>query len=116
MKESITLNGPAALHSAALHSLLGVLGEKWSLPVLVALSSGPVNFGSVRRGIDGLSARMLAQTLRRLQGERLVVRYVHSLKPPRVTYSLTSRGSDLARRLGELAQFATLTFDPGAVE
>ncbi len=76
--------------------LIGLLGEKWSVSILVTLrGSGALGFNELRRGIPGVSQRMLAQALRRMTAARIVAREVLSTAPPRVCYQLTNEGDEL---------------------
>lgn len=72
---------------------------KWGVLVLVTLSDGTQRWGELRRGISGISEKMLASTLKTLEADGLVRRTAHPEVPPRVEYSLTDRGRDLMERL-----------------
>jgi len=77
-------------------SVLGLLAEKWSLLVLHALDEGVQRPGALRRRIGGISEKMLAQTLKRLEEAGLVDRVDFGEVPPRVEYSLTALGRSLS--------------------
>ncbi|ARF83318.1 winged helix-turn-helix transcriptional regulator [Kitasatospora aureofaciens] len=81
-------------------TVIEVLANKWSLYVLAALrrSPGPLRFSQLRRLLDGVTQKMLTQTLRALERDGLVARTVYPTVPPRVEYSLT----DLGHAAGEL--------------
>lgn len=72
---------------------------KWGVLVLVALSDGTHRWGELRRGISGISEKMLASTLKTLEADGLVRRTAYPEVPPRVEYALTDRGRDLMERL-----------------
>lgn len=72
---------------------------KWGILALVALHEGAFRFSALRRRVDGVSERMLSQTLHALERDGLVIRDVRSTIPPHVEYSLTTLGSDMAKRL-----------------
>lgn len=76
---------------------------KWASLVLLALADGPHRFGELRRRVEGVSEKMLSQSLKTLEGGGMVVRTVHPESAPRVDYTLTEMGADVAQRLGELA-------------
>lgn len=76
---------------------------KWASLVMLALEEGPHRFGELRRRVEGVSEKMLAQALHGLEREGLVARTDHGTVPPRVDYALTPLGSDIARRLRGLA-------------
>jgi len=87
------------LHRCPARDLLGLLADKWVLLVLGVLrtSDGPVRFNALRRRLEGITQKMLTQTLRTLEREGLVLRTVYPTVPPRVEYALTELGADLGR-------------------
>lgn len=96
-------NHPAAnVFSSACPSrrVLAVLAEKWTLLVLAQLARGPLRTAEIRRGVDGVSEKMLIQTLRKLETFGLVSRKSYPELPPRVEYRLTPLGRSLARLAG----------------
>ena len=73
---------------------------KWAPLLLVALSDGePLRWSELRRRAEGISEKMLAQTLRALEQDGLVRREARPVVPPHVEYALTPLGADLASRL-----------------
>ncbi len=70
--------------------------SKWGVLILVALSEGPQRWGELRRRAEGISEKMLAQTLKTLERDGFVDRHPQPVIPPRVDYSLTERGHELA--------------------
>lgn len=77
-------------------SFLDILAEKWVLLTVHSLKSGPARPGELRRRIEGISEKMLIQTLRRLQDFGIVERRSYSEVPPRVEYWLTPLGVSLS--------------------
>jgi DNA-binding HxlR family transcriptional regulator len=74
--------------------------SKWGTLVLLALAEGePLRWSELRRRAEGVSEKMLAQTLRMLEADGLVHRDARPVVPPHVEYSLTAEGVDLAARL-----------------
>jgi len=73
--------------------------SKWGVLVLAALAEEPRRWGELRRIAEGISEKMLAQTLKTLERDDLVHREAHPVIPPRVDYSLTPRGEELAALL-----------------
>jgi len=69
---------------------------RWGALTLGALRRGPLRFGAVRRAVDGISDRMLSQTLSQLERDGLVHREDHRTNPPHVEYSLTPAGDRVA--------------------
>jgi DNA-binding HxlR family transcriptional regulator len=72
---------------------------KWSVLALAALHEGPYRFNALRRRVDGVSEKMLAQTLQALERDGLVHREAQATIPPRVEYSLTPLGTKVAAQL-----------------
>ncbi|MBI1170556.1 transcriptional regulator [bacterium] len=77
--------------------------SRWGTLVLIALSDGTLRFSQVRRRVDGISERMLAQTLQVLESDHLVQRQSHDVVPPHVDYTLTPLGHELTARVRSLA-------------
>jgi DNA-binding HxlR family transcriptional regulator len=84
--------------SCPISDLLARIGDKWSLLVLVALSEAGqsrLRFSELMRAVSGISQRMLTTTLRHLERDGILTRRVFAEVPPRVEYTLTSRGQGL---------------------
>ncbi len=81
-------------------------GDRWSLLVLYALEGGTLRFQELRRGVDGISQKMLTQTLRALERDGLVDRRVYACVPPRVEYTLTPLGASLSRTIAAIRVWA----------
>lgn len=79
--------------------LLEHLANKWSILVLHSLSDGVHRFKELRQRIDGVSEKMLAQTLKVLEQDGLLFRTVYPEVPPRVEYQLTIMGAQIAEKL-----------------
>lgn len=75
---------------------------RWGALVLGALHEGPMRFNALRRRVDGVSEKMLAQTLQALERDGFVLREVHSTIPPRVEYTLTPMGEATSAKLLDL--------------
>ncbi|MBX0325532.1 helix-turn-helix transcriptional regulator [Halomicroarcula sp. F13] len=73
-----------------------VLGRKWHLRIVYyLLADGPMGFSSLKNHLDGVSSKMLSESLSSLEDQGLVSRDIVSDQPVRVEYSLTERGSGL---------------------
>jgi len=83
-------------------TLMEHIASKWGTLVLVALAGEPYRFNALRRRVDGVSEKMLSQTLHILDRDGLVMRDVQSTIPPHVEYSLTGLGAEVAARLTDL--------------
>jgi DNA-binding HxlR family transcriptional regulator len=80
--------------------VMAMLAEKWTLLVVKQLADGPMRTSEIRRGVEGVSEKMLIQTLRKLEAFGLVSRRSYPELPPRVEYRLTPLGRSLARLAG----------------
>lgn len=86
--------------------VLGIIANKWTALVIVLLAQGTKRFQQMRREIDGITQKMLTQTLRELERDGLVNRRVYAEVPPRVEYSLTPLGHTLIDPLAALHVWA----------
>jgi DNA-binding HxlR family transcriptional regulator len=77
-------------------TVLDHVTSKWGVLILVALSQGPQRWSELRRRAEGISEKMLAQTLKTLEADGFVRRDAQPIIPPRVDYSLTDSGRELA--------------------
>jgi DNA-binding HxlR family transcriptional regulator len=76
--------------------VLDLLAEKWALLIVHSLSQSPKRTAELRRHIDGISEKMLIQTLRNLQRHGFVERRAFAEVPPRVEYRLSPLGQRLS--------------------
>ncbi|MFR0356973.1 winged helix-turn-helix transcriptional regulator [Streptomyces sediminimaris] len=72
---------------------------RWGTLTLCALQEGSLRFNELRRRVDGVSEKMLSQTLHALERDGLVLREAQPTNPPRVDYELTPLGREVAERL-----------------
>jgi DNA-binding HxlR family transcriptional regulator len=83
------------------------IADRWTILVVLALTDGPRRFTELARKIEGVSQKMLTQTLRGLERDGLVTRTVHATVPPRVDYELTALGRTLNGPIKAVQQWAT---------
>ena len=87
--------------------LLDTIGDKWASLVIVALGLyGPLRYSELSRRIDGVSQKMLTQTLRNLERDGLLTRTVTPSVPVRTDYELTPLGHSLLETLRHLKTWA----------
>ena len=86
--------------------VLGRIGNKWSVLVIVLLSRGEMRFNELLREIGTVSQKMLTSTLRGLERDGFVTRTVTPSIPPKVEYALTELGRDVLRPMNALAKWA----------
>jgi DNA-binding HxlR family transcriptional regulator len=91
--------------------VLGRVGDKWSLQVIFSLGGGTRRFTDLKRGIEGISQRMLTVTLRGLERDGIVTRTIYPVIPPRVDYELTPLGRTLLDAVGTLVCWARAHLD-----
>lgn len=77
---------------------------RWGILALGALDAGTMRFNALRRRVDGVSEKMLAQTLQALERDGLVRREARPTNPPYVEYSLTPLGRKITERLTGLIE------------
>jgi DNA-binding HxlR family transcriptional regulator len=90
----------------AVSAILSRIGDKWSVLIVMGLSSGPRRFNEIKRDVAGISQRMLTLTLRGLERDGLVARRVFDSVPPKVEYSLTALGRSLQGPVMALGEWA----------
>ncbi|GAB3763804.1 winged helix-turn-helix transcriptional regulator [Microlunatus parietis] len=85
---------------------LAKIANKWTAMIVIALSDGPLRFGELRDTVQGISGKVLADTLRDLERDGIVERIAYNEMPPRVEYELTDLGRTLHEPLGALGRWA----------
>ena len=93
--------------TSPLAAALERVGDRWSLLIIEALLEGPRRFGELSDAVAGIAPNILADRLRRLEGERIVRSTPYSERPPRFTYALTDEGNELAGVLRLLADWGS---------
>jgi DNA-binding HxlR family transcriptional regulator len=85
---------------------LARIANKWTAMVVSALGDGRLRFSDLRTTVDGISGKVLTDTLRDLERDGLVSRHVYAEVPPRVEYELTPLGRTLHAPLRALGDWA----------
>ncbi|MDT7801957.1 MAG: hypothetical protein QOI78_5390 [Actinomycetota bacterium] len=98
----------------AAREVVGHVTSRWGIWVLISLQSNDLRFFELRESIEGISEKMLAQSLRALVRDGLIWRRVEPTTPPQVTYGLTEFGRDVGEPLGELFDRITRRLPPPA--
>src|SRR5256886_10127760 len=73
-----------------------IIGGKWTLLIIRDLASGVKRFNQLERSLHGISPKTLSERLRSLEEEGIIIRQTFAEVPPRVEYSLTTKGRDLS--------------------
>ena len=82
------------------------IADKWTALIVGLLAERTHRFGELRRSIEGISHKVLVQTLRSLQRDGLVHRQPLATNPPTVEYSLTPLGTSLVGPLASIRDWA----------
>jgi DNA-binding HxlR family transcriptional regulator len=99
------LRGDAFDADCRSREVLVAITGKWSVLILVALGGGTMRFAELRRRVNGVSERMLAESLRQLARYHLIERRSFPVVPPHVEYTLTSLGYEAASQLTGLTDW-----------
>ncbi len=83
-----------------------LLGDKWTIIILVVLMEGTKRYSELQRQVPSISPKMLAQTLRKLEELDLVKRIVYPEVPPRVEYELTKFGLSVRPAITMLCEWS----------
>jgi len=102
--EIFTLNCPT-------QQVLDLIGNKWSVIIIYCLAYQTRRYKQLERKIEGISQKVLTQTLRKLEKGNLITRKVYPVVPPQVEYSLTPLGETLIEPLALLAEWSELYID-----
>lgn len=89
-----------------IRNVVAQIGDKWSILILFALVDGADRFNSLKSRVQGISQRMLTQTLRDLERDGFVLRTVYPQVPVKVEYELTELGKGLTSSVWKLVSWA----------
>ncbi|MEP0807104.1 MAG: helix-turn-helix transcriptional regulator [Chloroflexota bacterium] len=82
-------------HVCPVETGLELIGGRWKARILWKLYNGTLRFGELRRGLPGITEKMLAQQLKEMEQDQLIIRTQYPEMPPRVEYSLSEFGRSL---------------------
>ena len=91
--------------------VLDRVADKWAVLVLGLLTEGPVRFNQLRRAIEGVSQKMLSQTLKSLERDGLISREAFATVPVTVEYTITPLGRTLSATVDALRLWAEAHID-----
>jgi DNA-binding HxlR family transcriptional regulator len=86
--------------------VLSIIGDKWTVLVIVVLRNGPCRFNGLKRSVDGISQQMLTRTLKALERDGMVIRTTFPTTPPQVQYELSDLGKSLSAPVFALGSWA----------
>jgi DNA-binding HxlR family transcriptional regulator len=93
--ETIGFAPDAFARECASRVVLDRIGDRWTVLVVAALADGKLRFSQLRNRIEGVTPKVLTQTLRALERDGVLTREVFAEVPPRVEYELTELGRNL---------------------
>jgi DNA-binding HxlR family transcriptional regulator len=100
--------GPAGTgFSCGLDATLRIISGKWKPLVLFFLRDGPMRYGELKRSMQGVSDKVLIQSLKDLEADHVIARTDYKEVPPRVDYALTPLGRSLADAIVPLCTWGT---------
>lgn len=99
-----------SVNACAYRRVLEIISSKWIVLVMHVLEEGSKRYGEIARRIEGVSQKMLTQTLRQLERDGLVRRNVYPTVPPTVDYTLTPLGESLMRHIRGFKDWTNVYF------
>lgn len=84
---------------------VSLIGNKWKLLILRDILTGPKRFGELRKSLEGISQKVLTDSLREMESDGLLIRTVFPEVPPRVEYSLSELGENMRPILMTMESF-----------
>jgi DNA-binding HxlR family transcriptional regulator len=112
METALLAPPPAFERDCPIRMVLDRIADKWTVLMMSLLSDGaPRRFNELRRNVEGISQKMLTQTLRDLERDGLVIRTIYAEVPPRVEYALTPLGVTLCGPISQLGEWSIAHVD-----
>lgn len=94
-------------------SAMEIIGSKWTALILRDLCNGPQRFGELEKSVGAINPRTLSQRLDDLEQHGIVTKQSYAEVPPRIEYTLTSKGEDLVPVLKQMAAWGEKYYDSG---
>ncbi|MCC7117649.1 MAG: helix-turn-helix transcriptional regulator [Anaerolineales bacterium] len=110
METRIT-DGNAYKQACPTRLALDRIADKWTVLVMGLLESRPRRFSELKREVEGISQKMLTQTLRDLERDGLITRTVFAQVPPRVEYEITPLGRTLCEPIAAIRRWAEVNIN-----
>jgi DNA-binding HxlR family transcriptional regulator len=105
MSQKAPVRGDVFAAMCPSRGVLDRVTSRWGVLVLVGLQEGTLRFSELRRRVAGVSEKMLSQTLQALEDDGFVLRKVYAVVPPRVDYTLTPMGTEVAAHIEALTDW-----------
>ena len=103
----LTTPEPIHVECGRFSGVLSLIGDKWTVMIVLTLTERPRRFNEIKRTIGGISQQMLARTLRALERDGMLARTVYPTVPPDVEYARTDLGCSLAGPIRQLGYWAS---------
>ena len=84
---------------------VSLIGSKWKLLILRNLMTRPWRFNELRKDLDGISQKVLTDSLRSMEEDGLITRTVYAEVPPRVEYALSELGESMRPIIKSMEEF-----------
>lgn len=97
--------------SGCIASAMEIIGSKWTALILRDLSSGPKRFSELEKSVGSINPRTLSQRLDDLERHNIVTKHSYAEVPPRIEYTLTSKGEDLVPVLRAMSAWGDKYYD-----
>jgi DNA-binding HxlR family transcriptional regulator len=94
-------------YNCAFEYTLGLISGKWKGLILWHLQDGTLRYGEIRKKLGNITQKMLTQTLRALEDDKLIDREVYPVVPPKVEYTITQRGLKLIPIFEQLIEWGS---------
>jgi DNA-binding HxlR family transcriptional regulator len=94
------------------HKAVELIGRRWNGTIVQTLLRGRARYCEIRQAVPDISDRMLAERLRELEAEGVLVREVHASTPVRVEYELTEKGRALEDAVTAISRWAEAWIEP----
>lgn len=85
--------------------ILNHLTSRWGVLVMISLLDGTKRFSEIRREIEGVSERMLSETLKQLEQDGMLIRHSYNTVPPHTDYTLTEHGRQAGEKIQALVDW-----------
>ncbi|MBD3895002.1 helix-turn-helix transcriptional regulator [Halomonas sp. ML-15] len=105
------LRGDVMADKCPSRQILNHVTSRWGVLLLIALRGGTYRYSELRRRVNGISEKMLAQTLQLLEGDGFVERISYPVVPPHVEYRLTPLGEEISHRVKDLADWIEVNLE-----
>lgn len=103
--EDLHMKGRVLSKNCPSRDILNHLTSRWGTLVMIALLEDTKRFSEIRRTIEGISERMLTETLKQLENDGMLVRRAYHTVPPHVEYSLTEHGRQAGAKIRALVDW-----------